>query len=376
MATGFFHDERTLWHFGAVHTGNLPSGGWVQPSNGGFMAEAPDPKRRIVSLLEVSGLAAKLTRRSAEPAPEEALRRVHGRDYLARFAALSANGGGSVGPDASFGPGGYDVARLSAGLALAATDAVLRGDLDNAYAMTRPPGHHCLRDEGKGFCLLANGAVAAEAAIAWYGLSRVAILDWDVHHGNGTQSIFYDRPDVFTVSIHQDSCYPIHSGAASERGEGRGQGYNLNVPLLPGGGDQAYADALDLVVLPALRRYRPDLIIVASGLDANALDPLARMLAHSETFRMMMTRLKALAAEICGGRLVAIHEGGYSEVYVPFCAQALIEALSGEASAVEDPILDFVRAQQPNEAMCAFQRALLAKQAAALGLGTPQPGET
>lgn len=368
MATGFFHDERTLWHFGAIHTGNLPAGGWVQPSNGGFMAEAPDPKRRIISLLEVSGVAAGLDRQSATPATDEALRRVHPRDYLEHFAFLSANGGGAVGLDASFGPGGYDIARLSAGLAVAAVDAVLSGALDNAYALTRPPGHHCLPGEGLGFCLLANGAVAVEEAIARHGLSRVAILDWDVHHGNGTQAIFRDRPDVLTISIHQDNCYPINSGAASEQGEGRGEGYNLNVPLLPGGGDQAYADALDLVVLPALRRYRPELIVIASGLDANALDPLARMLAHSETFRTMMAKVKALADEICGGRIVAIHEGGYSEVYVPFCAQALIEALSGQSSAVEDPILDFVRAQQPNEAMRAFQRKLLAEQGEALGL--------
>ena len=368
MTTGFFHDERTWWHFGAVHTGNLPAGGWVQPSNGGFMAEAPDPKRRIVSLLEVSGVAASLDRRSAELAPEEALRRVHTRDYLDRFAQLSAAGGGTVGQDASFGPGGYDNARLSAGLAIAAVEAVLSGSHDNAYAMTRPPGHHCLPDRGFGFCLLANGAIAVEAAIARHRLSRVAILDWDVHHGNGTQAIFEARRDVLTISIHQDNCYPIASGAASERGTGAGEGYNLNIPLLPGGGDQAYLDALDLVVAPALRRYRPELIVIASGVDANALDPLARMLAHSETFRAMMTRARALADELCGGRLVAIHEGGYSEVYTPFCAHALIEALSGARSGVVDPILDFVRAQQPHEAMRALQRRLLVEQAEALDL--------
>lgn len=247
---------------------------------------------------------------------------------------------------------------------------MLSGALSNAYALTRPPGHHCLPDEGLGFCLLANGAIAVEEAIARHGLSKVAILDWDVHHGNGTQAIFYDRPDVLTISIHQDNCYPINSGAASERGEGRGEGFNINVPLLPGGGDRAYADALDLVVLPALRRYGPELIVIASGLDANALDPLARMLAHSETFRMMMAKVKAVAADICEGRVVAIHEGGYSEVYVPFCAQALIEELCGCRSDVTDPILDFVRAQQPNEAMRTLQRRLLQEQAAALGLNS------
>lgn len=368
MTTGFFHDERTLWHFGAIHTGNLPTGGWVQPSNGNFMAEAPDPKRRVVSLLEVSGVMAMLDRRSAPLASEEAMRRVHGAEYLARFAELSANAGGSVGPDASFGPGGFDVARLSAGLATAAVEAVLSGELDNAYAMTRPPGHHCLPDQGYGFCLLANAAIAVEEAITRHGLSRVAILDWDVHHGNGTQAIFYDRPDVLTISVHQEGCYPINQGAASEQGAGRGDGCNINVPLLPGGGHQAYVDAMALIIAPALRRYRPELIVIACGFDPNALDPLARMLAHSDTFRMLMGETKTLAAELCGGRLVAIHEGGYSEVYVPFCAQALIEELAGTTSAVVDPVLEFVRAQQPNTAFQGFQRQLLADQADMLGL--------
>jgi acetoin utilization deacetylase AcuC-like enzyme len=366
--TAFFHDEKTLWHFGAVHAGNLPAGGWVQPSGSGFMAEAPEPKRRIVSLLDVSGLMSQLDRRSSSPASDEELRRVHTSAYLSDFRSKSAAGGGIIGHDASFGPGGYDVAALSAGLAIGALDAVWSHDAENAYAMSRPPGHHCLPNEGMGFCLLANVAIAVEAAIANHSLSRVAIIDIDVHHGNGTQTIFYDRPDILTISVHQENCYPPGSGQSHERGADRGMGYNVNVPLLAGGGDRAYADAFELIVLPMLRAYKPEVIVIAAGFDANALDPLARMQAHSGTFAMMMAQLKAAAKDLCGGRIVVVHEGGYSEAYVPFCANAAIAELAGLVSPVEDPILDFVRQQQPGEEFNAFQRALLVKQAGALGL--------
>lgn len=217
-----------------------------------------------------------------------------------------------------------------------------------------------------GFCLFANVAIAVEAVIAKHGLTRVAVLDWDVHHGNGTESIFLDRSDVLTISIHQENCFPPNSGATGNRGEGRGEGYNLNVPLLPGGGDQAYRDAFDLVVLPALRQYKPELIVVASGLDANCLDPLARMMLYSDSYRWMMAGVMEVAAECCNGRVAVVHEGGYSKSYVPFCGQALIEQLSGIRTEAADPILEFAKMQQPNAAFQAFQRGLLAEQASSL----------
>jgi len=368
MTTGFFHDEMTLWHVGQMHAGVLPVGGWVQPPNAGTLAESPDSKRRLVSLMEVSGLMRRMDLRTAPPATQDQLLRVHTPEYLHRLRTVSEQGGGHVGVQASLGAGGYDIARLSAGLSIAAVDAVVRGELANAYALSRPPGHHCLPDGGMGFCLLANIAIAVEAAIATHGLQRVAILDWDVHHGNGTEAIFYYRPDVFTISLHQDNCFPPGSGATTARGDGAGAGFNLNIPLLPGGGDAAYADAFRLLVGPALRRYRPELIIVASGFDANSFDPLARMMLHSESYRWMMRQTMDLAAELCGGRVVVVHEGGYSESYVPFCGHAALEELAGHRTAVEDPILDFVRAQQPPEAATALQRRLLTEQRDGLGL--------
>ena len=146
-----------------------------------------------------------------------------------------------------------------------------------------------------GFCLLANIPIAIEAARARHGVKRIAVLDWDVHHGNGTQSIFYERDDVLTVSLHQEGCFPVGYSGAPDRGQGRGLGYNVNVPLLPGGGHDAYLYAMERIVTPAIDRYRPELIIVASGFDANGVDPLARMLLHSESYRRLSELVMALA---------------------------------------------------------------------------------
>ncbi|NWL47466.1 class II histone deacetylase [Pseudomonas hunanensis] len=357
--TGFFFDELSLWHSAAPHALTLPVGGWVQPPASAGHAESPETKRRLKNLMDVSGLTRQLHVRSAAPASHDDLLRVHDAAYLSRFKALSDAGGGSLGQDAPIGPGSYEIAALSAGLATAAVEAVLLGEVNNAYSLSRPPGHHCLADQAMGFCFLNNIAVAIEAAKARHGLGRVAVLDWDVHHGNGTQSIYYGRNDVLTISLHQEGCFPPGYSGAEDRGEGAGAGCNLNVPLLPGSGHDAYLYALQQLVLPALERFEPELIIVACGFDANAVDPLARMQLHSDTFRQMTQMLCETAQRLCNGRLVLVHEGGYSEAYVPFCGLATLEALSGLRTEVRDPMRDFIERQQPTPAFQAFQRQLL-----------------
>ena len=359
--TAFFHDERCLWHSTAgLFSLFLPVGGWVQPPAGAGLAESPETKRRIVSLLQVSSLAEKIPIVNAPMATEADLLRVHPQSYLSEFKTLSDGHGGELGPVAPFGPGSYDIAKVSAGLTIRAVDAVLRGEYGNAYVMSRPPGHHCLPDQPMGFCLLANIAIAVEAALANHDINRVAILDWDVHHGNGTQACFYDRDDVLTISMHQEGCFPPCYSGTGDRGEGKGQGYNINIPLNPGGGHDAYLYAMDKIVTPAIEKYQPDLIVVACGFDANAVDPLARMLAHSGTFKALTEKVKALAATHCDGNLVLVHEGGYAESCVPFCAHAVLEALAGEKSNVEDPTLEMFEAWQPNERVQALQREMLA----------------
>ncbi len=354
--TAFFFDELSLWHSASQHALFLPVGGWVQPPAGGGHAESPESKRRLKNLMDVSGLTRQLDLRSAEPASEQDLLRVHPEHYLQRFKALSDAGGGELGDHAPIGPGSYEIARLSAGMAMAAVDCVLRGEADNAYSLSRPPGHHCLADQAMGFCMLANIPIAIEAARARHGIERVAVVDWDVHHGNGTQAIYEERGDVLSVSLHQENCFPPGYGGVADRGRGAGLGANLNVPLPAGSGHDAYLQALDEIVLPALRRFRPQLIIVACGYDANAVDPLARMLLHSGSFRAMTARLREAAEQLCDGRLVLVHEGGYAEAYVPFCGLAVLEELSGIRTAVEDPLLEFLGLQQPGSEVAAFLR--------------------
>lgn len=368
MTTGFCFDERTMWHSTGESALFLRPGGWVQPPAGGGAAENPETKRRFRNLLDVSGLLRKLAAGTAQEATEAMLRRVHPAEYLREFKRLSDADGGMLGEESPFGHGGYEIAALSAGLAVHAMDRVLTGAWTNAYSLSRPPGHHCMPDHSMGFCLLANIPVAIEEMKARHGLGKVAVVDWDVHHGNGTQAIYWERPDVLTISIHQNACYPTHLGTTAERGGGKGEGANINVPLLPGGGHNAYLMALDRIVLPALERFRPDLIVVASGLDANGLDPLARMMAHSGTYRAMTARLMQVADTLCGGRLVMVHEGGYSEVLVPFCGQAIMETLSGLATAVADPLLDFITAQQPPPEFDALEADRLNAMATAFGL--------
>lgn len=368
MATGFYWDEKCFWHSQGEHALYLPVGGWVQPPSATGHVESPDSKRRLKSLMDVSGLTAQLACGAAAPATMEDLLRVHQPGYLEAFRSLSRGEGGNLGEDGRFGPGGFEIACQSAGLALAAVSDVLAGRVARAYALSRPPGHHCLPGRSMGFCLLANIAIAIEAARATHGLGKVAVVDWDVHHGNGTQAIFYDRPDVLTISLHQERCYPSDSGFATERGDGAGTGANINVPLLPGGGHRSYVRAIERIVLPALARFRPELIIVACGLDASGVDPLARMMATSETFRDMTRRVVDAAGQLCGGRVVAVHEGGYSEVAVPFCGLAVIEELSGHRTAVEDPFLPMLAAQQPPEAFDRLEESRLEELRALNGL--------
>jgi len=207
--------------------------------------------------------------------------------------------------------------------------------------------------------LLANISIAIEAAKAKSGLTRVAVIDWDVHHGNGTEGIYYERDDVLSISIHQEGNYPLDTGGIGDRGRGAGAGFNMNVPLPAGAGHSAYLAVIDEIVLPALERYRPDLIIVACGYDASAIDPMARMLATAETFRQMTLRVKQAARDLCDGRLVLVHEGGYSEVYVPFCAHATIEALSGSAITAPDPLRETLEIRQPSARFDGFLREVV-----------------
>jgi acetoin utilization deacetylase AcuC-like enzyme len=335
--TGWLFEELYLWHDTGTAAGLLASGRWLEPL---AHVESAATKRRLQSLLSVSGLLEDLVSVRAREATTDELLAVHTPDYVDRIELLSNARGGDAGDGTTpFGRGGSRIARLSAGGAIVAVEAVVAGAVDRIYALVRPPGHHALPDRGMGFCTFNNVAIAIRHAQRTHGVQRIAVVDWDVHHGNGTQAIFYEDPDVLTISVHQDRCYPVDSGAADERGAGAATGANLNIPLPPGSGHGAYIAAFERVVLPALARFGPELVILASGFDASAYDPMGRMLLHSDSYRALTELLLAGT----GRRLVAIHEGGYSEFYVPFCGLAVIEALAGRRTEVEDPYLEETR---------------------------------
>lgn len=357
MATGWNFHELYLWHDPGNAAAIYPASLSVEP---GTHAENPSTKRRFRNLLEVSGLADQLTPVRAVAAGEDDLALFHGRQYIARIRALSGARGGDASHLTPFGPGSFEIASLAAGGTIALVEAVASGQVRNGYALVRPPGHHAERDRGLGFCLFGNVAIAIMKARRARQTGRVAVVDWDVHHGNGTQQAFYDSPDVLTISLHQDGLFPLDSGSVAERGEGAGEGCNINVPLPAGCGAGAYAAAFERIVVPALQAFRPDMIVVCSGFDASAADPLGRMMLHSDAYRSFTATLMSVADELCSGKIAMSHEGGYSESYVPYCGLAVMEQLSGCRTAIDDPFLASF-ARYPGHVLLPHQDAAIAR---------------
>lgn len=340
MSTGFHWNELYAWHDTGTGSAYLSAGGLVEPEQHG---ESPATKRRLRNLLDVTGLLAETEPLAGRAASEEELLRAHSGSYLERIKRESAEGGGDGGELAPFGAGGYEICALSAGGVIATLEAVCKGEVDNAYSLNRPPGHHAEHDEGRGFCIFANVAIAVRHVRETLGVGRVAIVDWDVHHGNGTEHAFYEDPEVLTISLHQDGLYPAESGLLEHTGAGPGEGRAINVPLPPGSGDGAYEAAIERVAVPAIENFRPELVVIASGLDASMMDPLAMMMVTSEGYRRLTDLMLDVAGRVCDGRLAAIHEGGYSTAYVPFCGAAVIEGLLGIDKRVEDPFIEAFR---------------------------------
>lgn len=336
MTTGIVFDESYFW-YDSLNQAFPPF--QIEP---GGNPDRPDIKRRFYNLLSHSGMLKKLTPLTPRIATDEEILRVHGAAYYHSLTEQNLLPASQGGPGAVFAQGGIDIAKLSAGGALVAVEKVLSGEVDNAYALVRPPGHHAETNTGGGFCIFNNVALAAKHALALGGFQRVAILDWDVHHGNGAQEIFWNDASVLTLSIHQHYCFlEEDTGTALHNGEGAGKGYNINIPLPPGSGDAAYAATFEKVIIPALEAYQPDMIIVASGLDAGCYDPLGRMALTPQGFRFMAASIKSAAERLCEGRLVMCQEGGYDLASTPYMGLSVIEGLSGITLDLENPFQVF-----------------------------------
>jgi acetoin utilization deacetylase AcuC-like enzyme len=293
---------------------------------------------RTMKLIDMSNIGGHIVPIAPYSAPLDAVMAYHTAEYVARIEHLCASGGGDAGQGAPVGPDSYEVALLAAGGVMAAIDVVAAGDVTRAYALVRPPGHHAMSDVGMGFCVFNNVVVAARHAQNAHGITRMLILDWDVHDGNGTQDAFYGDSDVVFISIHQDALYPEQFGSIEQSGTGAGSGMTFNVPLPAGSGDAAYAAVMQEIVEPIARQFEPDLIMVSAGQDASSADPLGRMSVTAGGYRGMTNVMMGLADELCGGKIVLAQEGGYSETYAPYCTVAIIEALAGHRIGHEEPV--------------------------------------
>ena len=331
--TGLVFDEHFLAHDAGMES-------TVRLRNGSFeLSPEPHPSsvsiiRRIKEFLDKAGLTQRMLPIAARPAQEDELVMYHTREYVAGIRALAAGGQpregwGEVDEETVISSGSYEAALYAAGGAMNAVDAVMQGKVHNAYALLRPPCHHAERNKAMGFCIFNNTAIAAHYARKTYGLERIMIVDWDVHHGNGTQDAFYEDAGVLFVSLHQENWFPRHCGELEQVGSGAGVGYTVNIPLPPGTGDRGYRAAFEQLVLPIGRQYRPQLILITAGQDASWLDPLAQMMLTMDGYRTLSQLMLSLAYEVCDGRLVMLQAGGYSAPYVPYCTVAAIEPLMG-----------------------------------------------
>jgi acetoin utilization deacetylase AcuC-like enzyme len=311
MTTGLYYSPRYLAHAVEGHP------------------ESPARLQAAWAQLQRHGLLLDTTLREPDPIDLADLERVHQTRHIRLIDSLAADGGGWVDGDTFVAAPSYDAALRASGAAVEACRAVLSGEQRNAFALVRPPGHHAPADRAMGFCLFNNVAVGAAWSLAAGGAERVLVVDFDVHHGNGTQAIFYDRPEVCFFSVHQYPLYP-GTGALSETGAGAGAGSTLNLPLPPGCDDAIYLRAFDEVLAPFARRARPDLILVSAGYDAHWSDPLAHMRLTVDGYVALMQRLRSLADELCQGRLVALLEGGYSLEAVGAAVTASLQVLTDQ----------------------------------------------
>jgi len=338
MTTGYVYDPLYLEHDSSTH---------------------PENKRRLeqtLAYLHEAGFLERMHPIAARDASLDELSAVHDPGYIARLQGTAVAGGGWLDPDTYVGNRSYDAAVRAAGGLLAAVEAVLTGDVDNAFALVRPPGHHALASRGMGFCLFNNIAVAARHALRHEGLQRVLIVDYDLHHGNGTQDAFYQEAEVLYFSTHQFPYYP-GTGHWKETGRGAGEGYTVNVPLPAGVGDEGYQRVFEQVLMPVAMRYRPQLILASAGYDAHWRDPLGMMRLSVSGYASLARRLVDLAGECCGGRLVITLEGGYNLEALALCVGATFSMLLGDKD-VHDPLGPARGSEEPVDAVIQAVREL------------------
>ena len=290
----------------------------------------------VISYLEQTGLSQQLMLIKPRAASIEELSLVHHERYISYIQDVAQKGGGWLDADTVMSPDSYEAAIHAAGGGIKATEVVIGGEVDSAFALVRPPGHHATSERAMGFCLFNNVAIAAKYALAEYKLERILIIDFDVHHGNGTQAAFYDNPNVLYISTHQYPFYP-GTGSLEEVGSGAGKGTTINIPLPAGCGDAEYRQVFEQIVVPAASRFSPRFILVSAGYDLHWVDNIALMQVSTTGFAQMVRIIKGLADELCWGHLVFCLEGGYHLRALSSSVRATFDVLLGNTN-IEDPL--------------------------------------
>jgi acetoin utilization deacetylase AcuC-like enzyme len=322
--------------------------------------ETPDRIINIRSILKRGEISEQIAWHDGRHASKDEIARFHAEQYIEEIIDAEKSpptridGSGTV-----VNTGTVAAACAAAGTTLEALDTVLKNDNLAAYALVRPPGHHAARTMGDGNCIFNNLAIAVESALQ-AGCGKVAVIDWDVHHGNGTQAGFYDRSDVLTLSMHM----PLGSwgknhpetGEVDEIGMNDGKGFNVNIPLPYGSGDQAYAAVMEQLVKPTVSEFNPDLIVIACGQDASQFDPNGRNLLSMTGFRDLGRAARELASELCNGRLLLCQEGGYGITHTGFCMYAVAEGVLGVESPMEDPLAYDATIEKPDHPLAEIAR--------------------
>jgi len=309
---------------------------FLQHETGGH----PERKERLQAILAVlaeEGLLDRLTLIPPQEVDLNLLAKVHHPEYIRAVRDMAVRGGGMWDADTIIAPQSYRVALMAAGGTVRAVDEVMQGDLDSAFALVRPPGHHAEPHRAMGFCLFNNVAIAAAHAREHFGLERILILDWDVHHGNGTQVVFEDDPGVLFISAHQSPLYP-GTGALQEVGMGAGKGYTVNLPMPRGSGDRAYYYLFKQVVEPIALEFVPQLVLVSAGFDGHHADPLAGLQLTSRGYGQMAEMVMDIAARCCNGKVVMVLEGGYNLDVIGYAVASVISRMFGLDIQLKEPV--------------------------------------
>ena len=290
----------------------------------------------VIFLLKQSGVMEQLTMIKPRPASVEEIALVHSRQHISRIQEAAKRGGGWLDADTVMSAESYEVALYAAGGLITATEAVINGEVGSAFALVRPPGHHATPEQAMGFCLFNNLAIATRYALDRHKLERILIVDFDVHHGNGTQHVFYDNPQVLYTSAHEYPFYP-GTGSVGETGSGAGKGATVNIPLPAGCSDTEYLLVFQQIIVPVARRFKPQLILVSAGYDLHWADPIALMQLTTTGFAQIVSIIKGLADELCGGKMVFSLEGGYNFAALATSIKATLDVLLGNKD-IEDPL--------------------------------------